>query len=79
MATQDVNGGYMIEAYMDAVKSSSGSAMIHNLFQDVGDPTLYYTGALHGRCAYHPTGEHIAARRMEPSFYAFLQAYTTEI
>jgi hypothetical protein len=70
------NGRINIRAWFDASAGSSGSGLNQRLFSQVGDPTQYYTGVLHGKETL--TGENLWFRRMDPSFYSFIVSYSTE-
>ena len=38
-----------LEVWIDATAGSSGGGLQQTLFSDVGDPTYYYTGTMHGK------------------------------
>lgn len=65
-----------IRGYMGGAKGASGAGLNQKLFSTLGDQTLYYTGTLHGKES--PTAEPLWFRRMEPNYFAFVSANTTE-
>lgn len=74
--TVSITASILLRVWMDATAGSSGAGIMQQLFSTVGDPTFYYTGTLHGKEA--DLSDHLIARRMDPTAYAFISAYTSE-
>lgn len=74
--TAGVTASILLRVYVDATAGSSGGGLMQKLFSSVGDSTFYYTGSMHGKESDYAEGT--IFRRMDPTMYAFVTAYTTE-